>query len=164
LSEKPKTKEECDAAGGTWNAETGTCKLPTALEGDVPLEVHKALLAKNEVLKLRVTQLEKVVDEATKRFNLTQAQYETAEKAEKDSLIAYFIEDSKDKTGQPTLSADDFKDFSLKQLYDHKKLLAKSGSTGFVSIAQQRQEDAIRKPHGTVGIYNPVTKQWEDGV
>jgi len=163
MSEIPKTKEECEAAGGTWNAETGTCKLPETTD-TVSLDAHRAVLAKNESLKIRVQQLEKIVDEATQRFNLTQARYETAEKAEKDSLIQFFIEDSKDNMGHPSLTADDFKNFDLKQLYDHKKLLAKSGSTGFISVARQRQEDAHKKPHGTVGIYNPSTKKWEDGV
>jgi len=160
MSEIPKTKEACEEAGGTWDEENQKCNIPKANL----MDRYKLALAKVEAQDITIKHLRSQLDEATNEFNAISAKIDAAASAEKDGLIQYFIEDSKDNMGHPTLTADDFKDFDLKQLYDHKKLLAKSGSTGFISVARQRQEDAHKKPHGTVGIYNPTTKKWEDGI
>jgi hypothetical protein len=72
MSEPIKTEEECTKAGGTWNAEAGTCTMPsTAEKGTVIATVEKGNLnleqrimgVMKDVIDAKIVALEKALDE-----------------------------------------------------------------------------------------------------
>lgn len=71
MSETPKTKEACVAAGGTWDEETQTCKLPSAdaLTRNIVMDLADAkeqlaaVTAKYDALKGVHSKLMKLVED-----------------------------------------------------------------------------------------------------
>jgi len=118
-------------------------------------------LAKVSALETENKQLKAQLSESTDAMQILKTKFDTAEKAEKTDLINELFRDSNGK-----LSKDSLETRTLTELYLIKDAIAQAEPKTFVSVMRQKEKDKASppKPHGTVGIYNPSTKKWEDGV
>jgi len=58
---KPETKEACEEAGGTWNAETGTCTMPKA-EPEQKALLDRMMGVMEDFTKARLDEFKKDMD------------------------------------------------------------------------------------------------------
>jgi hypothetical protein len=67
MSETPETQESCEAKGGTWNAETGTCTMPETPEQkakDIDFNLTQRIESViKDVFSIKIAALEKRMDE-----------------------------------------------------------------------------------------------------
>ena len=154
-----KTQASCEEAGGTWDAETGTCKMPEKPMGDADL--IRKLMGENEMLKAQLKVRTDQVKQATNiaiKANDAQA---ARDAAERENLITQIVSDSNHR-----FTADQLKDKTLKELQLMNTVIQTSYDQTFASVAAlQAEHDRKIKPQLTAGFYagkdasgNPIYK------
>jgi len=64
-TKKPETKEACEEAGGTWNAETSTCTMPKPAPEEKGL-IDRVLNVVEEAMKAKLATFETEIDKRIK--------------------------------------------------------------------------------------------------
>jgi len=161
MSEIPKTKAECEAAGGSWSDEDGVCTLTTnGTSGkhsqNSDADVLRELAMTKAELTLRKKQLRQAVDVATK----VNERQKAADEAEREMIITQILVDAQGK-----FEKDELKSKSLTDLRLIKTVIDKSMDQTFASIAALDVEERNRKkPRLTVGAWDSKTKNWVGGM
>ncbi len=160
MQEIPKTKAECEAAGGTWHEEDGTCTLTadgTNATQSVTPDVA-SLLRENERLKAQLDVRNKQIKQAIGVANRANDERKAREEAEKDRLIQSIQMDGK-------FDKDELKKKSLDELNIMRMTLDKSLEKTFASVAAEL--DAMnhkKEPLLTAGAWDSKKKDWVGGT
>lgn len=161
MSEVPKTKAECEAAGGVWSEEEGVCTLTNSgTSGSNSVIPDADLMRENEMLKAKITLREKQLKQAIDIANKANQQQKAKEDAEKQSLISRIVLDSNNK-----FTPENLKDKTLSELHLMKTVLDTSLDQTFTSIAAyQAEADSRKKPLLTAGAWDSKKKSWVGGA
>lgn len=154
-----KTQASCEEAGGTWDAEKGTCTMPEKPTGDADL--IRQLMRENEMLKAEVKVRTDQVKQATNIAIKANQLQEARDAAERASLIEKITIDSNHKW-----NAENLKDKNIKELQFINTVVQTSLDHTFANIAAMDAETARKtKPQLTAGFYagkdasgNPIYK------
>lgn len=147
-----KTKEDCEAAGGTWDEAKQACMMPPQTDADV--------IRENEMLKARLKTREDQLRQAIDIANRANEQQKAREEAERQTLIDHIVIDTNGK-----YTKDELKNKPLGELQTIKTALDKSIEQSFMNIAAyQAEQDRKKKPHLTVGAYDSQKKEWVGGM
>jgi preprotein translocase subunit SecD len=152
-TETPKTKEACEAAGGTWDEENQTCILPPKPEaGD------RDLLRKINMLEIQLKNREDQLRQAIEIANRANDERKAREEAEKQKLITSIMMDGK-------FNKDELEDKTLAELQTMRITLDHSIQKTFANIAADIAEQRKnRKPSLTAGAWDKEKKQWVGGI
>lgn len=158
VKQPPVNQTECEAAGGTWDEETKTCKMPEKIPKAPGASDYASLLRKNEMLEARVALREKQLRQAIGIANRANDERKAKDEAEKQSLIQSIQMDGK-------FSKDELEKKNLDELHTIRFTLDRSIEKTFANVAAEI--DAAkrkRQPLLTAGSWDPEKKKWVGGV
>jgi len=146
-----KTREEC---GNIWDeSHSGNPKLGDQVD-------FGELVRETEMQKVKISQLENALREATDIIKKVNAERTAVTDARKYELA---LELEKDSEGR--FKHGDLMKSSLEELSIMKKAIDVARPKTLVSLSQQIAQDSKKKqPTLSVGEWNPDTKQFEGGV
>lgn len=129
-------------------------------ETTVPIEKYREVTTQSALKDAEIKQLKQSLADAEFLLNRIKTEKDSIDAAQREDAVAVVVRLSKG-----AITKDSLKDVPTETVNRMAELALQITPASTVQIMRQAEADAAKpKNQGTVGYWNPTTKQWEGGV